>query len=806
MPKSKKADYVELVNKKEIKEGKTNVLIFQFKDTMGQTIEISNNSQLLFKLLINQVNILEKKIPIINNCGIVYLYIDELYSIDSEIDVQFEILTHEEKRTIPTDDVQHIKIKTQSYIKKFIKEICLEINDINGVVEQHIIDLKTLTYPDLNRKIDCILEEMEKIKSETILAKEYALEAKGKSTDLISNSKETLKKSLIMHEEMFKLKKSIENYEQSYQVKEQRDGRSFYALEEDSKSRKNDIDAIRDDLVRREINIGEAPFNCPNDGSIEVTHIINEAIDYASSQGYSRVRIPSGLYLVDGSSNNVLYEGQGGAIRIPSNIHLTLDSNTIIKQIPTEHPNYNIIYFSKAENSSIRGGVIQGDRLEHLGLDGEFGFGIGIYSSKNIIIENIICKDCWGDGILLNQDWKTRYNDTIPYYDKQNYNINIKNVICDNNRRQGCSIESLIVGSIENSVFRNTNGTAPECGIDIEPFNPIKAVEDITFKNNLFENNNSFGLLLLNTTVKRISIEGNIFKNNKSSEGQLGAKNVSKIVVSNNIFDATKSGGGTKFTSSSEVIVSNNKYIDCWHGFLGSKICEFKGNQVTFDAKTAYNYIVLSEQAGVNCSNINISNNTLKSINDICKSNAINAQGTHIIINNNYIGQAYGAIEVFGNNSYIEFNNNFVIDMAIRGLNVSEGSVKIENNTFSGICFLNNNQSIIHVRNKTLAYLQGNSFYKSRIGGGDKGTGRPSSYIRIEPLGFVESYNNFLDKLTTVNLSKDSTLSVRFPYTIGKTNERPSYHLPGRIHFDTTLNKPIWSTGSSWIDSEGKKL
>jgi Right handed beta helix region len=562
---------------------------------------------------------------------------------------------------------------------------------------------------------------------------------------------------------------------------------------------KEEVNKVQEGVKQAEVNVRQPPFNCPNDGSKDVTSIINDAITYATENGYNRVRIPSGLYMVDGSSDKYTYEGQFGAIKIPSNLHLLLDSDTVIKQVPTEHPNYNIIYFSKAENSSITGGVIEGDRNDHLGTEGELGFGIGVFSSRNILIESVTCKDCWGDGIVLNHDWGVRFDDSIPYYEKQNYNVTIRNVICDNNRRQGCSIESVIGGLIENSTFSNTNGTFPECGIDVEPFNPIKAVEDLTFKNNLFENNNAFGLLLLNNTVQRITVEGNFFNNNKSAEGQLGAKNTSKVVVTNNTFNAAVSGGGTKFTLCSEFLVTSNKYIDCWHGFYGTKNSEFKNNQVTFNAREAYNYLVINTQDATSSSEINIANNRFESLGVICKSYAVLARGLNLFIDNNYIGQAYGTMDV-SNDSYVEFKNNFVIDMSIQGINVGAGAARIENNTFSGICYLNNAQSILRVRDNAKGFINGNSFYKNRIGGGDKGTGRPSSYVRIEALGNVEAFNNFTDSLSVINLSVDSILSERLPYTFGTTANRPTKHVAGRVHFDTTLNTPVWSNGTAWVD------
>ena len=40
----------------------------------------------------------------------------------------------------------------------------------------------------------------------------------------------------------------------------------------------------------------------------------------------------------------------------------------------------------------------------------------------------------------------------------------------------------------------------------------------------------------------------------------------------------------------------------------------------------------------------------------------------------------------------------------------------------------------------------------------------------------------------------------------GATSERPTLKPPGYMYFDTTLGKPIWYTGTSWIDSTGSNV
>jgi antitoxin component YwqK of YwqJK toxin-antitoxin module len=79
---------------------------------------------------------------------------------------------------------------------------------------------------------------------------------------------------------------------------------------------------------------------------------------------------------------------------------------------------------------------------------------IGISTGTNIKILGLILRDSGGDGIA------------IMYNSK---GILIKDVICDNNYRQGMSAIYYTNLTIENCVMINTGGTSPQSGIDFEP-------------------------------------------------------------------------------------------------------------------------------------------------------------------------------------------------------------------------------------------------------------------------------------------------------------------------------------------------
>ena len=47
---------------------------------------------------------------------------------------------------------------------------------------------------------------------------------------------------------------------------------------------------------------------------------------------------------------------------------------------------------------------------------------------------------------------------------------------------------------------------------------------------------------------------------------------------------------------------------------------------------------------------------------------------------------------------------------------------------------------------------------------------------------------------------------INLPSSSGVTNKRPTNIQSGFFYFDTTLNKPIWWTGTKWVDATGADI
>jgi hypothetical protein len=108
-------------------------------------------------------------------------------------------------------------------------------------------------------------------------------------------------------------------------------------------------------------------------------------------------------------------------------------------------------------------------------------------SCENIKILGLRLESSGGDGIFIGT---TTYK---PYL--QSKNVEIRDCICDNNFRQGISVTSIDGLLIDNCVLKNTSGTSPEAGIDIEPNDFINMIVNAVISNCVSENNGGSGFI-----------------------------------------------------------------------------------------------------------------------------------------------------------------------------------------------------------------------------------------------------------------------------------------------------------------------
>lgn len=203
-------------------------------------------------------------------------------------------------------------------------------------------------------------------------------------------------------------------------------------------------------------------FGAVGDGKTDDTAAINSALDVGEP-----VLIPRGEYLV-----NPLV-----GIKCRSGSRLSVAPQAVLRAIPTDSGSSRIIQVYDCSDVVIQGGTLIGEREQHLGTDSEWGMGVDVRASKNVTIRNVDISECWGDGIYL--------ADVVG--------VQIHDLKCTHNRRQGLSIVGGSDITVRGSVFTRTEGTKPSSGIAIEP-NEGRTVKRVRIVNCKCSNNNGRGI------------------------------------------------------------------------------------------------------------------------------------------------------------------------------------------------------------------------------------------------------------------------------------------------------------------------
>lgn len=218
------------------------------------------------------------------------------------------------------------------------------------------------------------------------------------------------------------------------------------------------------------------------------TNVFQTALNYTAANGQT-LEIPAGSYNINPLSfpNNAnVFVDAGVTVTANSGYDtgstmLNIHSSNVT--ITGAGATVSVFHMRKAEYTS-------GEWRHCLDIEGPQSALI-----SNVTVSGISCNDSGGDGLYL----------------RQASNVTIQDCIFDNNRRQGSSI----TGQVNHIYylrdhFANTNGTAPESGIDIEPNTPGDFLLDVNIDDCYTDGNAGDGLVftpwLMNATSQPISV------------------------------------------------------------------------------------------------------------------------------------------------------------------------------------------------------------------------------------------------------------------------------------------------------------
>jgi hypothetical protein len=217
-----------------------------------------------------------------------------------------------------------------------------------------------------------------------------------------------------------------------------------------------------------------------------------------------------------------------GQLFVSSNTTIVLESGTIIQAVDTlsrTAPYERLLRLKMVENVVIHGNGATLRMNKAVYTSGEQAHCVDISGSRNVVIENLNCNDSGGDGFYVGV-----YEVTPGHGPCRD--IILRDCAADNNRRQGLSVISVDGLLVENCRFTNTNGTAPESGVDVEPNGQSEPLRRIRFVNCLSQGNAGQGFLtallkptrlspLIDITFEGCTTRGNLygFVINSAEEG-----------------------------------------------------------------------------------------------------------------------------------------------------------------------------------------------------------------------------------------------------------------------------------------------
>jgi hypothetical protein len=173
-----------------------------------------------------------------------------------------------------------------------------------------------------------------------------------------------------------------------------------------------------------------------------------------------------------------------------------------------------LITFENAQNLKLigNGATLQMNKDEY--VTGEWRHILSLRNCRNIRVKGFNFIDSGGDGIYISGLDKGTFSE----------HIEIEDIVCRNNKRQGISIISAQDVKVVNCVFNSTYGTNPQAGLDLEPNNPGDRLVRISFENCLFSENHHAGIKIslhhLNSSSVPVSIlfKNCVIENNHSPE------------------------------------------------------------------------------------------------------------------------------------------------------------------------------------------------------------------------------------------------------------------------------------------------
>lgn len=274
-------------------------------------------------------------------------------------------------------------------------------------------------------------------------------------------------------------------------------------------------------------------FGARGDGRTDDTAAIQWAID---SAGGAPVVVPRGTWLVDSATG----------IELRSDLTLRLDERALFEVLPAATTDFRIFRGTRVRNVLVTGGVLRGSRHAPWIRSCQRGFGVELRGCADTTLMGMVLDGFFLDGIHVG-----------PAGNTPNTNIDIQRCMLRDNRRQGISVTSCVGLTVASCTFDVSGGTAPGCGIDIEP-NLGRYVDDVSIAGCVASGNEGYGILLAGHRgpLTRIRVANNTTRHN--GMGGICVLTASQVQVVNNTLTEVDLPAIIVDTASSGVSLGDN--------------------------------------------------------------------------------------------------------------------------------------------------------------------------------------------------------------------------------------------------------
>jgi len=249
-------------------------------------------------------------------------------------------------------------------------------------------------------------------------------------------------------------------------------------------------------------------LNARNDQAIQETMAGKRTVANAAWWGYDIEDATQALQAAIDSGVKTLvvpYMGTPWVVRplkLRSNLELVFEPGVLILAKKGEFQGGGDSLFSAINQSNIvirgYGATLRMHKRDYQNppyKKAEWRMGIALRGCRKVLIEGVRVESTGGDGIYVDGAGDLEWSEDIT----------IRNSTAHDNHRQGISVISAVNLLIENCVFSNTWGTAPEAGIDFEPDSEKQRLVNCVVRNSVFENNNGNQILIYLKPLSRKS-------------------------------------------------------------------------------------------------------------------------------------------------------------------------------------------------------------------------------------------------------------------------------------------------------------